>query len=285
MSGFSKDAKRSFVMEWSGGIGDVFYMMWVSGYYALLDDLKEGEYATIINRCRTPGLEEIIKWHPNRDRIELIDLSWHPHEVTSVEKRKVLGLPLPSPHTPLLKEPVFYPSPEDAPVLRELTSSPFVVFALSGSFSEKNVPPQVGDRIAAIFLSRGYRVIQVGKTYSRRVCYAGTIVFTDRREERLTKRDGVVDVIDGLTLPGTCELVRAAAGVVCCDSSIMHLSLRMQKPTFIVVPDKWFNYWNSVDAASWGKKEPKAGYTRVSDYTDDFVVRWMDRTELIRRIR
>jgi hypothetical protein len=280
MSGFADDPKRAFVMEWSGGIGDVFYMMWVSDHYNNLETLNPGKYATVINRCRTPGLEEILKWHPKRDQIEVIDLSWHPNEVNSVEDRKALNIPKPLGHIPLTREPVFYPSPEDKTVLPELTAAPFIVFALSGSFNEKNVPVEVAEKIATVLIKKGYRVIQVGKSYRRRVCQFNAIGFNDREEVRLTPRTGVTDMIDRLTLPGTCELVRASAGVVCCDSSIMHLSLRMKKPTFIVVPDKWSEYWLSVDSASWGKSEPHGGYTKVSEYSDEKLTLWFSRNKL-----
>jgi hypothetical protein len=276
----SASDRYAVVLEWSGGIGDVFYMTWVQGHYTVLDDLKPGERAAVVNRCRTPGLEELIKWHPKRDQIDLFDLSWHPSEVVTEADRAALGLPGPTPHIPLVKEPVFYPSPGDLDLLPSLTKRRYAVFALSGSFPEKNVPVAVADRIADLLIGMGITVVQVGKTYERRVPKFGGIALDKRVEERLTAREGVLDAIDRLTLPGTCELVRGAVAVVCCDSSIMHLSLRMKKPTFIVVPDKWFEYWITIDAASWGKVEPHASYTKVSEYSDDRIVRWVDKNNI-----
>jgi hypothetical protein len=270
--------KPTIVAEWGGGIGDLFYGIWNNGAaYAHFDLLKEDEYAVVVNRIRNPSVTELLLWHPNRDRIVFMDLSWYPRESFSPEERKAFYLPS-QVGAPLEKEPVFYPSNEDKGIIAGVTADrhPFIVFALAGSFDKKNVPIEIAENAADVLIERGYTVIQVGKNYLKRSPCEGYTHFSPRTEDRLRSRSGVISLIDKLSLPGTCELVRASKGTFCCDSGVMHLSMKMKKPTFVALPDEWGKYWRTVAIGCWGKSLPFCRDVLASEYESGRIVEWVN---------
>jgi hypothetical protein len=272
---------RAFVLEFPcGGIGDIFYWMWNDGKYANLEHLKDGEFAIVLNRCRAPGIEEFFLWHPKREQIYYRDLRDFPRDSMNAEDRKALGVPEPSGYVPMTNKPRFFPSPEDTKLLKAWEGRQYVVFAMSGSYPEKNVPPSVAESIADVLIEIGVEIAVVGKTYTRMVSDGSKVIGNKRHEERLAKRAGVTDLIDQLTIPGACEFVRQAAGVVCCDSSIMHASLRQERPTYIVLPDAWHDSWLSISFACWGKDLPYCTYTKVSSFETKSALDWIKRNKI-----
>lgn len=271
----------AFVLEFPcGGIGDIFYWMWNDGKYANLEHLKKGEFAVVINRCRTPGIEEFFRWHPKRDQINYHDLREFPRDSMNAEDRKALGVPEPSGHVPMTNQPHFFPSPEDAKLLQAWKGRRYIVFAMSGSYPEKNVPPAIAERIVDALIEKGLEVAVIGKNYTRMVSIDNKIVGNKRHEERLIPRAGITDLIDQLTIPGACEFVRQAAGVICCDSSIMHVALRLERPTYIVLPDAWHDTWLSISFACWGKDLPYCTYTKVSSFSNENILGWIKKNQI-----
>lgn len=264
----------------SGGIGDALYWMSTDGRFESLSMLAPKEHGAIINRCRTPGVNEFFKWHPKHTQIDFYDLSGHLSEDLTPSDREALGLPYPTRPIPPFATTHFYPSPEDKLILNDFYPKTYVVFGLSGSFDQKNVPKHMAERAASRFLAKGYKVLVIGKTYARKVLGDNRIVENARNEVRLDNQTGVFDLIDRLSLPGSIELVRYAAASFVCDSSMMHASWLVKTPAFVGLPNTWIKAWEDVNFASWGKAIPSTGWSSEADFDEAKLNSWMDKNNL-----
>lgn len=258
---------RSRYMELAGGLGDILnHLHWLSCYRGL-DDLKPGERAFVMCSSHNAAVKELFDWHPKAAQLDLCAPGFlcglfDPHW------RIANGLPPAgcSDHRgPLVGPVTYYPSPDDLSQLELIAKgTPYVVFALTAGTPERTIPVDMAQSAAAAAIKLGLRVVQVGRSYSRR---EGPHV--DRVELKLHPNPSVVDMIDKLSVPGTARLVEGAAGVFSCHSSICLLSWSVGRPTFLVygdhardvlVPLGPYGYLNGIQRSD-GDAMHFAGYT------------------------
>lgn len=230
-------------VEFRGGLGDVFWGAYHTDNYAVLDQLAPVEGAVIIVISHNPASVELFRHHRNAARFRIIDPEWG-RAWTWPDLRAAYGL-VQAPRCPLLRRglPVtFYPAPADAEVLRAAAGrAPYVVLSASAGDASRNLPPALVAEIIRALTAHGYGVVAVGRNYPSR---HGT-----HREERIAPGAGVVDLTDRLSAPGLVELVRGAAGVVCCHSAVCMLAWYLRRPTLVLYPA-------SVTALDFARESP-----------------------------
>jgi Glycosyltransferase family 9 (heptosyltransferase) len=212
-------------LEFSGGLGDVFYQVYSEGAYRLLDRLNPDDRATVALICHNPYAWELFAWHPNASQIDVRDLGyWSPDE--DPVRRALHRLPRRPHRLPPGHDQVrFYPRPADQPILSTGISDPYVVFAVSAGMPERSLPDAQVSALAAGVRKRGLLPVFVGRTYERQ----------ERTEYRPALSEGL-DLIDRLSVPGVALVVQRAAGLVCCHSAVNILAWLMRRPQLLLYP-------------------------------------------------
>jgi ADP-heptose:LPS heptosyltransferase len=216
-------------LEFSGGLGDIFYQMFHGGGYNALEKLTSEHHAVVALITHNPHARELFDYHPRASQIEVRDLGyWLPENDAAMRRRH--GLPLGTHEFPAAGAPDFYSSPGDREWLDGLNAAPYVVFSVSAGLPERDVPTNLVEHLVDLAVAHSLLPVLVGRNYPR----------LDRREQRL--RDGrVLDLIDRLTVPGVAAAVRRSLGVVCCHSAINMLAWLLRKPQLLLYPQSVYN--------------------------------------------
>jgi SAM-dependent methyltransferase len=216
-----------YYLEYGGGLGDIFYQLFQDGSYQSLEELRPEDRVSVALITHNPHVRELFEFHPKASQIDLRDCGyWTPEQ--DAEMRRRLDLPDGATTPPPASSPgalTFYPSPSDLAELRQLETRHFVVFSVSAGLSERNVPGELVEELAARVRAQGLLPVFVGRSYER----------FDRREYE--PGAGVaLNLIDRLSVPGVARAVGAAAGVVCCHSSVNILAWLLRKPQLLLYP-------------------------------------------------
>jgi glycosyltransferase involved in cell wall biosynthesis len=264
-------------LEYGGGLGDVLAQLFHRGSYNVLQDLRPGEKAKVALITHNPFAKELFAWHPKRSQIEVVDCGyWHGTEADAAGRKK-LGLPasgalnrLPPQPTPETLE--FYPSPEDQAVLTEVLGTGqkepeetnglklVIVLALAAGLPERTIPDSLAREIMRR-LAPGFRLVITGRSYDRH----------GRSELRKwPQAEGdIVDVVDRLSVPGTCALVQASAGLVTCHSALNLLGWHLRKPQLLLYPrSAWERHIRVPDQWAFGIGYPETVHAAFEDCTE-----------------
>lgn len=263
-------------IEFGGGLGDVLTRIYNSSSYSELEDLSPNEEATVVLMSHNPHAKELFSWHPKASQLEIRDVGfWWPNE--DLAMRAVHGLP-PAPPVHLARQESvrFHPSPADQLILQELGPAPYIVLNAGAGSPDRNVPNSIcNDALSAIsekwLKNHSMRAIAVGRTYTR-----------ERRvEPRFPAREGFVDLIDQLSVPGTIELIRGSAGVFCCHSALCLVAWYLNKPVFLTYPKHVGS--REIDPPSHqynlGKDRPSTIHLEFKRYTRGEFERFLDVVE------
>jgi len=221
------------VSEFYGGLGDIIWKVYTGDGYVSLDRLKEGEGAVVAVVSHNPFATELFKWHRKRGQLTMLtppfDAPW------TQAHRDAAGIPPISKTVLRGFTPVrFYPAPWDARPLQDLSNmGDYLVFNLTAGAPGRDVPPELARLMAKMALERGFKVVSIGRNYKRALPRPEYVAC----KERLASVRGAVDLVDRLSVPGTAEAMRGAAGVVACHSAMCMLSWYMRKPNFILWPE------------------------------------------------
>jgi len=167
----SPKRKAHYYLEYGGGLGDVFNGLYHRGSYDLLDNLKEGERATVALICHNPHAQELFEKHPKRNQISILNLGyWNPQEDSL--KRAEHKLPRPGGLMRLTQGPSgpmrFYPNEKDKEVLAGLNGQPYIVLAPAAGESSRNIPEPLLDlMIRRLLKIPGLRLVVTGRKYRR----------------------------------------------------------------------------------------------------------------------
>jgi ADP-heptose:LPS heptosyltransferase len=96
--------------------------------------------------------------------------------------------------------------------------------AATASIEQKSVPQQIREEVARDAIRAGFKVLVVGR---RRY-------FKDGRTTDIEVRDGVIDAVDSLSVPGTIEAVKLSAGVITAHSAALHMAWSEKRPVFLL---------------------------------------------------
>lgn len=252
----AKQTRQRFV-EFGAGFGDVVTLMYTSDRYNSLEHIGD-EDVTVVLMCHNPFVRELFQWHPNADRLKIMDLGfWWPKE--DAERRAFHKLPPAQPFVyQVQKSCRFYPSPEDIGILQYLYSlNGYVLINASAGGLDRNIPSHLCERSIDVFLEAGYTVVVIGRTYGE-----------NRAEVKIADRPNVVNLIDCLSIPGTALAIEKASGVFCCHSSVSLLSWHLRRPVFLLYPeDVKKRDFHSVHQYTIGKDFPTTMHMEFSEYS------------------
>jgi ADP-heptose:LPS heptosyltransferase len=222
--------------EGVGGLGDLLLRFYFTGeaWYSPLASLPRGSHAVFALMCHNPYAAEIFKWHPARKQIHVIDLGFttpfHPWE--NRDWRVAQGLPPEAPCPPHAPAQTlqFYPSPADLRFIEKVKSGGrYVVMAATAGDPKKSIPDEIRASVMAETANQGAQCVVVGR---------GMYLNREGRSSEIPATPGVVSAIDQLSVPGTIELVKGAAGVVSSDTSVLHAAWQEHRPVFLL-----YNQW------------------------------------------
>lgn len=227
ITGSPKVKKPAVWSEFGAGLGDIVTVMYSSDRYNCLERLAPDEQATVLLMSHNPFAKELFQWHPKAKQLTVLDLGfWWPKD--DAERRAFHKLPPTQPFIYQRQDScAFYPSPEDLQVISYLRSlgGYVIVSAAAGGF-DRNIPVELCEQSIDLILQRGYTPVVIGRTYGQ-----------NRAEVALRGRPGVVNLIDGLSVPGTALALKNAAGVFCCHSAVCLLSWHLKRPVFLLYPE------------------------------------------------
>ena len=242
----------------AAGLGDVLAQLFCRGSYNVLRDLRPGEKAKVALITHNPFAKELFAWHPKRSQMEVVDCGyWHGAEADAAGRKK-LGLPAPGALNRLPPQPTpetlsFIPRPRTSGAGGGAGDG----FFTEGTGGDKRVKaghcagagggaagaehPRALAREIMRRLAPGFRLVITGRSYDRH----------GRSELRKwPQAEGeIIDVVDRLSVPGTCALVQAS-GLVTCHSALNLLAWHLRKPQLLLyprsawerhirVPDQW----------------------------------------------
>lgn len=276
--------KKGLYFEFSGGVGDVINGIVAMNTTARLDAISPGDRAVIVLFCHNPDAPELFLSHPRADQFLILSLGFH--NVFDRAYREKHGLP---------PEPVFTGGVDPLPLfvpnvskndLKIIETFPkrFVAFsatASSGKDEGRSIPARIFTSAAKVCLSKGLAPLFLGKRYGN------TILGDHKLSSAHTEADppslpGVVSAIDLLTMAGSIECARRSVANVVCNSSIMHASWRMRKPTMYLCTDgEWADYKScerlEFHGYGYGLVYPENSYCSQSGYTDDLFSEFLDK--------
>jgi glycosyltransferase involved in cell wall biosynthesis len=271
-------------LEYGGGLGDVLAQLFHKGSYNALRDLKPGEKARVAIISHNPFVKELFAGHPKRSQIEVLDCGYWCGAEADAANRKRLGLPpagaldrLPPNPTPESLE--FYPLPEDQAVIEEAKASgkPIITLALSAGLPDRTVPVALAEAIVRR-LARDYQLVLVGRAYDR---HGRSELHWHQDEET----EGVIDAVDRLSVPGSCALVQASAGLVTAHSALNLLAWHLRKPQLLLYPrSAWERHMRVPDQWAFGIAYPETVHASFEDCEEGNVVNLLlERFEIVMR--
>lgn len=259
-------------VEFVGGLGDSLLRMYDSDWYSSLDLLREGERASVALMIHNPYAVELFRWHRNANRLFVYDLGFNTpyHPWDNQEFRAAHGLPSRGPSIVggTQEKLTFYSSPEDHEVLERLNAQgDYILLSATAATAEKTVPMALREEIASAALAAGFKVAVVGRRH----------YFTDGRECDLKPRDGVIDLVDKLSVPGTLHAVEGCAGIVSAHSSMLHPAWRMNRPVFLLYDDGIRDKVVPCGAHGYmaGMGRQNTDHMHYDDFTAERLERWL----------
>jgi hypothetical protein len=277
-------------LEYGGGLGDVLDQLYYRGSYSYLNLLKPGMRAKVAVISHNPFVKELFAWHPKREHIEVVDCGyWHGAEA-DLECRRKFNLPGPGALNRLPEKPpgddavTFYPSPEDKKVLDEVLGDgrPVIALALAAGLPERNIPLPIAkaliNDLSDVSPSQNFRLVLTGRTYERHG--RGEPRMHDPNTElgqamaRQLGEEAPLDLVDRLSVPGTCALLQASAGLVTCHSALNLLAWHLRKPQLLLYPRSVFErHIAKPDQWAFGIGYPETVHALFEDCLGEIEVR------------
>lgn len=213
--------------EYKGGLGDVLMRAYRHCSYRLLAEITEPTPVVLV--CHNPHARELFDLHPKRHLMEFRDLPyWDPP--LDAAKRAEYNLPGETPMPAHCGDSGmdYYASDADWEHLRPLCMRPYVAIAPSAGMPCRHVEPRWVVCWIEMALKCGITPVLLGRSYGRlgRVeDFAGY------------EREGVVNLIDKLTVPGSFLAIRGAVGVCSAHSAAALAAWFELKPLLLVYPE------------------------------------------------
>jgi hypothetical protein len=266
-------------VETRGGLGDVFITMHETDAYESICSMGPRDEALVTIISHNPFADEIFKWHPLKDRIQIVKSKFFFHEYSDRQIRRNAGVceVAPAARPRRARNPIpFFSSPEDEKVLASLLpKTPYLAVAPTSSGMEvenRSLPPAIIETAFAASRRRNIPIVLLGRNYQGP--HAFKPGFTGPTQ------NGIVDMIDKLSVPGTAQVVKRAAAVLSAHSALLLLSWYERRPTFAAYPPKYYHhdFSNPISPFVFGKDYPTTDHMQFKDYTparfDSFLSRY-----------
>lgn len=226
----------TYELEFSGGLGDVFYQIYQNGCYNLLRDLAPDETAHVTLICHNPFAHELFTLHPKASQLTVRLLEyWQPWQDAAKREEHGLGPPHNDAYPKKDRFLEFRHTLDDEGFLQQLRNRPYLVIAPSAGLYDKILPKQIRLDIAEKLLSlTDFYLVFVGRTYDR-IDELGR----NRHETDIPmlSESRLISAVDKLSVPGLANLIARSQGVVTAHSACSMIGWMMEKPQLVVWPD------------------------------------------------
>lgn len=229
-------------IEFEAGLGDILLQIYRTAGYRFLNHIQCDEEATVLLLSSNPHVPELFQWHPNADRMKILYVPADTR-VALVRQRCNLA-PNPSSVPDCDCPIVFYGSPSDAAVR---FPKKYIVLAAGAGTSSRIIPQHIIDWVLQLGAEYRIHIVAVGRNYidERRD--------TIRSEPRIPDAPFSINLVDALTVPGVCNVVKQAAGVICSHSAVCMLAWLEHIPTFLLYGyDVWERHVQLNDGYCFG---------------------------------
>lgn len=254
-------------VETRGGLGDAFITFHETDAYERICKMGPAESATVSIISHNPFVDELFKWHPKAAQIKVVKARFFFHEHTNTPMRRNAGLsdnpPPACARRKRLPIPMF-PSPQDGQVLAsKLPRVPFLAVAPTSSGMEienRSLPAPLIETAFEVCRNRNIPIVLLGRNYQGPHAYKPG--FTGPAQQ------GVVDLIDQLSVPGTAQVIKRATAVLSAHSALLLLSWYERRPVFVAYPPKYFqhDFSNPISPFVFGKDYPETDHMLFADY-------------------
>lgn len=220
-------------LEYSGGLGDVLWELYRNDSFNSLNNLKPDERARVVLICTNPHAAELFTHHPKANQIDVtvfsdwLDNDQNLRKLNNLpDQNGIDQLPYVRPESVLIK---FTPSSEDITQFEMIGDEPFVLISATAGTPERNIPKEILKQIVSSLVEKNIKPIFVGRNYYR-LC--------DRKELESIEEFGcgTINMIDRLTVPGTCFLLNHSLGLVTGHTALLMLAWRLRKPVLCLYP-------------------------------------------------
>ena len=269
---------RHIVMEFGGGLGDIFYQLYQRGAYNVLNTLGPDDTARILLVTHNPYAPELFRWHPKMSQLTVqMPGYWSPADDSAM--RAQLDLPAPGANAalPTMEGPIqFYPSPDDESVLAPLQGTRYLVVAPSAGTPDRFIPQDLLEQqlIPALHAQTDLPLVMAGRSYARPLP-DGT---DGRKEYQWDPHPGVINLVDRLSVPGTASLVQQAAGVITAHSALCLLGWLEYKPQLLLYPPTVLTAHTQngqFDQWMFAAHRANTTHSTFTSYTDYLVTRFL----------
>lgn len=232
---------REAYFEFGGGLGDIINLTATTDVFTKLEEPGDDPVVLVLV-THNPHAWEVFGFHPRAERLVILNLPISEYGVQyrrddeAFRRRHGLPIPCVNPKRTRMNGFVPYPTSEDLSEIAFI-QKPFAVFSMTASCGPndpRSVPARIVESATRTAIAAGIIPVFVGKTYS----VENRFNPIPHVESDLPPVEGVISMIDRLTVPGACELVRRAAVTVACDSAIGCAARAMCLPTFNLVHDE-----------------------------------------------
>lgn len=275
--------KRTRYLEWWGGLGDLFNHMYWLPCYRPLEQLGQNDKVFVFLSCHNPSAWEIFAWHRFASQITVCQVGYLPGFLDKNWRRNK-GIPIEEglgacQHDKKPVSPVIhYPPEEEIPEIEKITRvGPYVVFSLTASTPNRDIPMQITEDALGRIISKGFQVVVTGRDYVSN--FEGAAPKPKGREVCLKPRDGLIDMVNRLSVPSTAKLVEKAAGVLTCHAALCMLSWHMNRPTFLLMDQKTkdinFPPKQKFEGYAFGANRPENAWLAFQEYTPEWMDWWI----------
>lgn len=270
---------QQLYFEYGGGLGDVVNHVFWHSCYRYIEELGPEDKARVVLLSHNPYAKEFFLWHPKRHLLEIENLGYT-HKGNDPDWRKEKGLPVPPkcdhPHSSAQIR--FYPSPDDSEWIKmALNHTPYVIFSVSAGQQDRTIPVGIVDNATRRAFAKGFKPVFVGRNYVHHWNGCSTPPVPKRKE--VEPNSLALNLIDRVSVPGVLELIRNAAGVFACHSSMCLASWHLNRPVFVLyeknTKERYFS--GEFVGYSFGAGRPDGDHGLFEEYTGEKMDNWLDK--------
>ncbi|MDF1813469.1 MAG: hypothetical protein P1V20_14825 [Verrucomicrobiales bacterium] len=230
-----------YYIDFTGGLGDIFLKIYRTNSYRYLETTSE--ITGVLFASGNPHAVELLRYHPNRNRILLYDLTHiREHflgegfrgeallqqlytfaEIPTGEKPSSVHSPPPENWLPLLDPPDF------------IDDSGHLIFQPFAGSSDRSLPANQIKELLAFFGTLSRSVYIVSRDFLR--IRSGKVVHSLESLPDVPLPDNVL-CPENLSVPATLDLLRSASGFIGTHSSIVLAAAYENIPSLIWYPER-----------------------------------------------
>lgn len=265
--------------EFLGGMGDVLNRMHQCDWYVSLTRLPEGTKVAVAFMSHNPAGLDFFRWIPSKAEITVLNMGFT-EKWNDPAWRSSHGLPEKNFHPYAIGRVDYHPSPEDERELDQLNRiGAYVALVASAGTPERNLRPDLRERVVDRCLEKGYKVVSIGGNYQRRMFDGQRDCLGPRpHEEKLVDRIGVHQLVDKLSAAGSVKVLERAAGAVVTHTALCLAAWYVRTPTFLLYSADVKRLYVPLGFKGYlfGAARPGNDHMEFSEYADVRLTRFLE---------